>query len=364
MGELHVKHPDIAIRVINSKAPEDIVFKKFQAIFESLPPCNYRLYEWPRELVHPMNWLTTRAMDVCEWGSKQLRQGTFNKQRDDYRELCELVVVYLGGTLYRKRKVSGVVQIAFTMRHPGAFHHARFLHKALYIIKMSMMDILPEEVVPADKRESVDRMARFIVLFHAKYFLQAFLPAAGTRLDLQYWKDMSDFSRFDAEVSFEVQQSILRQMWYLTEELSVLSLFDCGLSYDDRGQIARTLLSQPRPQVFLPGKPVFPEISYQSEITSFIGSRSWLLFHLLGKNSEWLRLPAEEWDENDEYKEMNYVVMNLSVTNDTAERAVGKVTDYANSANDGGHRGKIIGVAAWHHTLMSGYTKEDMENVL
>ena len=62
---------------------------------------------------------------------------------------------------------------------------------------------------------------------------------------------------------------------------------------------------------------------------------------------------------------MNELIMDLSVTNDdTAERAVKKVTDYANSAPDGGQRGKIIGVAARHHSKMSGYTKEDLENAI
>ena len=64
MGELHVKHPDIAIRVINTKAPEDTMFKKFQEIFENLPQGNYRLYEWPAELLHPLDFLTTRALEV------------------------------------------------------------------------------------------------------------------------------------------------------------------------------------------------------------------------------------------------------------------------------------------------------------
>ena len=74
--------------------------------------------------------------------------------------------------------------------------------KALYLIKISMMmDVVPESVVPMDKRQSVDRMARFIALFHAKYFLQAFLPAAGAHLDLIFWKDMSDYSTYDADVA-------------------------------------------------------------------------------------------------------------------------------------------------------------------
>jgi len=39
------------------------------------------------------------------------------------------------------------------MRHPGTFHQARFLAKALYLIKISMMmDVVSESVVPMDKR--------------------------------------------------------------------------------------------------------------------------------------------------------------------------------------------------------------------
>ena len=81
--------------------------------------------------------------------------------------------------------MGGVTAVPIVMRHPGPFHHARFLHKSLYLIKMSMMsDALPYNVEPARKGASVDPMVRLIVLLHTKYFLQAFLPPTGTRLDL------------------------------------------------------------------------------------------------------------------------------------------------------------------------------------
>ena len=80
IGELHVKHPDIKIRVINNTSPEDIMFKQFECVFETLPPCNYRLYEWPAELVHPRDFVTTCATEVLEWCQQQMRKGTFKKQ--------------------------------------------------------------------------------------------------------------------------------------------------------------------------------------------------------------------------------------------------------------------------------------------
>ena len=78
----------------------------------------------------------------------------------------------------------------------------------------------------------------------------------------------------------------------------------------------------------------------------------------------WLNLPCEEWTLHIQYQEIENIVLDLAVTNDTAETAVKKVTDYANSANDGGQRGKIVEVAAWHHSKMSAYTKDDLENAL
>ena len=82
------------------------MFKKFQDIYDKLPPCNYRLFQWP-DLVHPMDFVTTCALESLEWGEAQLQNGTFSNQRDDYRELCELVVFYLGGVLRGRGKMVG-----------------------------------------------------------------------------------------------------------------------------------------------------------------------------------------------------------------------------------------------------------------
>ena len=43
----------------------------------------------------PHTFRTARALEVREWAEQQLLRGLFG--RDDYRELCELIVVYLGG---------------------------------------------------------------------------------------------------------------------------------------------------------------------------------------------------------------------------------------------------------------------------
>ena len=92
-------------------------------------------------------------------------------------------------------------------------------------------------------------------------------------------------------------------MWYFTSENSVLS-FDCGLKNEEQSDIAKALILQPKPQVFPAVKPVFPNLTEDTQIVNFIGLRTWLLFDLLSCDGEWLLLPPEQWDGDEEYKKM------------------------------------------------------------
>ena len=97
------------------------------------------------------------------------------------------------------------------------------------------------------------------------------------------------------------------------------------------------------------------------QLSEFVGPRSWFLFELLGADSGWLRKSPDEWETDTDFAEMECIISDLPVVNDTAERAVKKVTEYADSARDGWQRGLIIEVSAWHHANMSGYSKDEME---
>ena len=73
-------------------APTDRMFKEFSRVFKSLGVANLELQLWQR----PDNdFLVDRAAEVRTWGERRLAEGDFD--RGDYRELCELIVHYLGG---------------------------------------------------------------------------------------------------------------------------------------------------------------------------------------------------------------------------------------------------------------------------
>ena len=154
----------------------------------------------------------------------------------------------------------------------------------------------------------------------------------------------------------------------MTQQLVIFGLFDRELDDEVRIAMATTLHATPRPAIFPLGKPEFPVniLLYGNNLTleDFIGPNSWLLFDLLGCYGRWLALPLAQWEEDEEYKQMCSIVCNIPVVNDAAERGVKDVQDYANSANDGAYRGKIVVVANTHRVKIPQFLKNEMEENL
>ena len=226
-------------------------------------------------------------MEVKIWVTNCIDKNTF--PQEDYRELCELILFYLGGSIPR----------GFLIRRPGADHHARFMSKAIYILKIYLLsgsfEMTPKEL------KQVERMAVYIGLFYGKYFLQSVLTAAAAANDLHFFYLTKKFSVIDPEVAKETINSISRHLSYITEELVVFLLFDDSLNYAEKTMIGKRLYHTDRPRNILPNKPKFPDIVWRDDekplLSSFVGSKSWLLFNLLkleGKQ-EWLNIPSEDW---------------------------------------------------------------------
>ena len=105
-----------------------------------------------------MSFLVYKASSVLDWAEDHLLKGCFG--RDDYKELCELVVHYLGGQVGRPRE-QGNTEYGFTMRKPGALHHARFLASAICILKIAILLYeLPSEMVSIVEEKEIKQMTQ------------------------------------------------------------------------------------------------------------------------------------------------------------------------------------------------------------
>ena len=114
---------------------------------------------------------------------------------------------------------------------------------------------------------------------------------------------------------------------------------------EEKATMAAALCVIPKPAAFLPKKPRFATGTLQtpgSTLASFVGPNSWLAFTLLGIDGGWLDVPPAEWFHVLHYVEMGAITEDLAVVNDTAERCIRDIQDFANVAHDGDHRGNIV----------------------
>ena len=357
--ELHIKHANEVLRG-PSKGPEDPLFQRFKTLFPSLHLENRSVWKWPSD---SNDWRYKRAIDVLEWADHHMQVATWC--REDYRELLELVVIYFGGVVKRVRNKS-VQIVTDVIRKPGALHRARFMASCLYILKLFIFhDQLRATDITPEESQDIEILAEYIALLHAQYFLQSPLASAAPRLDRNFWISLNEYQQCFSvnEVAYDViegvKKSVLLHLWYLTEQLVVLGLFDDDLPDDERKAVATKLMSTSRPSHFNVGKPAFPtdRMSGHPSLDVFIGKNSWLLFHNLNATGKWLERDVDKWKDDVEYIEIKKLLRDMKVVNDLAERCVKDTEDYADAAKDPIHRDNILLVVSDHRRIFSDLRK-------
>ena len=151
----------------------------------------------------PLDPLTMKAEETKKCLHEVLSNATF--LREDYRELVELVYIWLGGeTLPGGR--------TFKFRVPGTFHQARFMSKTIYLIEMALLS--SRITLVQDECQIVQRMAVFIGLFYARYFLRSRIAAFAPLDDYNFYVEMVEFKEQDEKLASAVLTSISRHFWY------------------------------------------------------------------------------------------------------------------------------------------------------
>ena len=258
------------------------------------------------------------AKDVLEWGQSHLEQGTF--PRDDYRELLQLIVITLGGT------VEG-----FSFRFPQADSNARWMAKAIYNLKLRLLSNI--FMMTPEENSFVRLISEFVCCVYAKYWFTTPLPTSAPREDLDFINNLQVYRRIDVKFFWEVIRSVYSHLWYLCPQLITLSLFDKDLEAPSKEDMAKVLHQTPRCAIST-GKPTFPTIApgARFRLADFIGPESWLLFDLceLEGPQDWLLAPSSNWHLSTSFRQIEEFAKKLTVVNDLAERGCHLATEFIN----------------------------------
>lgn len=257
----------------------------------------------------------------------------------------------------------------FEMYSPGAYYHARFMGKSIYLLKIFLLS----QAFPLTHQEAqrITRLVGYAVHLYGRYFLSAPLATAAPRHDITLWYDLQLYRQHDQLIATAALTSMRRHLWYLCPELVILALFDDGTPTEDKQLMAVVLLTTPRPLVFRRGKPGQPHFNAvaalltdeRPSLADFITERSWLLFDLLGLAATWLQEHPSLWSDDEEYEHAKRFCTDLTVVNDPAERAVKDVQDCAQMTRDPAHRDTVILVRSDHRGRVADMRKPNLNNI-
>ena len=247
--ELHIKHvaKDVAKEISGRAAtgPKNTLFKRLQDSWSELLPMidltQLTKFDWKKV---EGTALETQAESALQILGQFLKNKTF--VREDYKELCELAVLFLGGAVPN-----------FKFQYPGACHNARYMAQAIYMLKMNLLLDKITWLLDVERQE-VKLMAEFISIFYVIWWLQGYLGVNAPMNDLKAMQQMRMYRQFNQLVSDTCMASWRRHTWYLTEELVVLCLADISCPFRDA--VAAAIVQQDILDSFPPKKPKLPPV--------------------------------------------------------------------------------------------------------
>ena len=237
--------------------------------------------------------------------------------RCDYKEYLELALLFLGGTIDRKKGYT------YQIQRPGADHHARWMSKAIYILKLSLLLHQLDDIHWQTKRK-INKMALFVVFVYLKAWFNSPSLTSAAENDLELYRSLLKFKKIHTKISSKTCTVLSRHTWYLTEDLISFSLFNEDIPTETRSLLAKKIHEHAASRELEIQKPTLPLITQTSEIIDFVGERSRLLFDLLEIPLDFLA--DDEWHLLPEYAAVKNSLRNFTPVNDSAERALALAT--------------------------------------
>lgn len=292
-----------------SSGPNVQLFRRFQKNWGSLDKSNYQTGK-------DLKVLQPDRERILKFAESKLAQGN---HRDDYKEFLELAIVCLGGSLP-----------SFNFKKPGAFHHARWMAKVLYCLKIWMFRGQLKHLTKGEESCVCD-VSIFSILIYVEAWFSAPDAAAAPRTDLEMLMKLHSYH--NDRVGRAARDKLQHHLWYVSEELVALSLFDEAVSALTKRAIVSAMIPEesgksdeyadedPPKRVTLKGSMIPP-------LESFATRKSVCLLKYLEINSDFLNEDPDDWKDNTSFKEGLKKVTNLPVINDVAERGVKLIEDF------------------------------------
>lgn len=264
-----------------------------------------------------------REQEVSDFLLLQMKE---KQPRDDYLEFIKLSLIFLG-------KVAPQ-EVSFHV--PGAYHHARWMSKAIYCLKIFIFK--DQFSMSEEELTSIRSICLFILNLYVKMWFQAPNAITAPNDDFKFIQQVINYKQIDEGISEKVLGKYLNHLWYLSAEQVCFGLFDRNVSNETKRSMAKKILEHTYEDE-RSTRIVRPIICYTEAVRLlkavsldyFVTDQSVIFFERYKINTDFLMQdPCKHWLENQEYLKLKSFVRGLRVVNDTAERGVKLIQDFNN----------------------------------
>lgn len=230
--------------------------------------------------------------------------------RDDYAELNDLILKFLGLKTEKNFNV------------PGATNNARWMARSIYALKLYLFRL--EIDMDPNFEKNLLRFCLFVSLIYTKFWNLSSNVLDAAFNAINFMKDLDQYAQFDQQISDVALEAFARHLWYLSDELILLSLFSNKVPPEQKFDLCVLLIKHvgQRTQNSIKHTENIEDIP-NLELSDFISPRSFFLLHLLDIDLNFLKKDPANWNQCKTYLIAQKKVSDLIVAvNDSSERAL------------------------------------------
>ncbi|KAG0706299.1 hypothetical protein GWK47_024336 [Chionoecetes opilio] len=203
----------------------------------------------------------------------------------------------------------------------------------------------------------IPRVAFFVTMVYAKYWNEAMIPSYAAKNDLDFITDVKRIC--DDGVASVAERAMWRHVWYLTENMIGLAIFDDRISPEQKVEMVKgmkrpsTTENPRRPKSKTP-------INLNRPLSAFCSVRSMQVLKSLlgGQQPTFLELSPETWNTDSCFKCAIKRAGVLKVTNDLAERGIALIQRFlGNRTKDERQTQLLLKLARLHRKAVPKTTK-------
>lgn len=235
--------------------------------------------------------------------------------RDDYRELLQLSLVFLGADYGADVHIHA----------PGAFHRARWMAKLIYSMKIFIFR--SQFKLTARESSALGEFCVFVVKVYMKAWYTCTNASSAPGNDLQLLRDLHSYKEVNEAISKAAIKSFSGHLWYLSEVLIGFAFFDSTVPAEMKAAMVAALRKTGQPD--RPRRIVLTTADIQEkQLCDFVSQHTSKLFSALDIPQDLLIQDPSTWESNEAYIEAQKKLKGLKVVNDAAERGVALIQSF------------------------------------